>query len=460
VRYSPRGNELSTGGVRGIHRWPIRSASDGPDRLRIGPPRQILRDPVKQLVVTPDDRSLAAAVADRGGLILRMGEAVARGPWLSHDGAVFAAISPDGRWAATSTWHGRGVVVWDARSGRPVARLLPKAISITVAFSPDGDWLVTGTPHEFCFWSIGTWQPRRRLPRVGADLPSHTAFSPDGGIAALETAPARILLLDPATGQELATLEDPDMHRASHLAFSPDGSLLVVISGVARLIQLWDLRRLRSELAELGLDWDGRRPPVAPGGDKEPMLYRLQVELDAELYAARAARHMRLGAFDRAVSDYEAALKQDPELATACNDLAWIRATGPPQLRNADQAIQLARRAITPQRKNPAFLNTIGVVHYRAGRWQDAVAALQAAIDAHAPDEGTAWDYFFLAMAHHRLGYAARARTDFDLAVRWWDGHNVLTPQEITELSAFRSEAEALLSGRGGELPADVFAHQ
>jgi WD40 repeat protein len=47
----------------------------------------------------------------------------------------------------------------------------------------------------------------------------------------------------------------------SALAFSPSGTQLAVATE-GHVIQLWDLRRLRQQLAALKLDWD--QPPFPP----------------------------------------------------------------------------------------------------------------------------------------------------------------------------------------------------
>jgi len=72
--------------------------------------------------------------------------------------------------------------------------------------------------------------------------------------------------------------------------------------------------------------------------------------------------------------------------------------------------------------------------------------------------EFDAYDLFFLAMARHRLGDRAVARARFDRAARWVQDHPKLRQEYLTELSAFRAEAEAVLAGPTGELPDDVFA--
>ena len=64
------------------------------------------------------------------------------------------------------------------------------------------------------------------------------------------------------------------------------------------------------------------------------------------------------------------------------------------------------------------FLNTLGVVQYRMGRYDAAVATLERSLAAnHGQLDGL--DLIFLAMAHHRLGHRSEARACYDRAVRW-----------------------------------------
>ena len=57
-----------------------------------------------------------------------------------------------------------------------------------------------------------------------------------------------------------------------------------------------------------------------------------------------------------------------------------------------------------------------------------------------------AFDLYFMAMSHHRLGETARARDYYDCAVRWAEAA-MRPPQgrDLEELAAFRAETEELL---------------
>jgi serine/threonine protein kinase/WD40 repeat protein len=170
------------------------------------------------------------------------------------------AISPNGRWVATASWLNSLVKVWDAQSG-DLARDLPAPGRTVVAFSPDGRWLATSSS-EYQLWEVGSWQPKGP-PKPGHELPewNFTAFSRDGRMMARTIDGHSIQLLETATEEPVATLEAPVSSGVAKFQFSPDGSQLAAVQRDQQ-VQLWDLRLLREELAQMHLDWD--LPPYPP----------------------------------------------------------------------------------------------------------------------------------------------------------------------------------------------------
>ena len=79
----------------------------------------------------------------------------------------------------------------------------------------------------------------------------------------------------------------------------------------------------------------------------------------------------------------------------------------------------------------------------RAGGRPDLAESL-----AHNAADTAAWDLYFLALCHHRLGDPAAAKDCFDRAVRWHQEKSDLTSRQAEELDAFRAEAAAVLSQR------------
>jgi WD40 repeat protein len=157
-----------------------------------------------------------------------------------------------------------GLKVWSARDHKLERELLSIEGSATAAFSPDGRLLASCTMSECRLWSVGTWEPGPRIAVNGRKI----AFAPDNGLLAVETDFGAITLVEPDTGRALATLDSPDQDRAEWIGFSPDATRLLVISNDSGSVHIWDLRRLREQLAPLGLDWD--RPPYAPAAETGP----------------------------------------------------------------------------------------------------------------------------------------------------------------------------------------------
>ena len=64
---------------------------------------------------------------------------------------------------------------------------------------------------------------------------------------------ATVGLLEAATGKLLGALEPPGWQPTNEACFSPDGRYLIVATYLNRIL-VWDLVRLREELASAGLD--------------------------------------------------------------------------------------------------------------------------------------------------------------------------------------------------------------
>jgi tetratricopeptide (TPR) repeat protein len=157
------------------------------------------------------------------------------------------------------------------------------------------------------------------------------------------------------------------------------------------------------------------------------------------------------GKLDEAIAECREAIRLEPDSARGRNNLSWILATFPdPEVRDPARAVELARRAVELE-PNRVTWNTLGVAHYRAGDWKASVAALEKSM-ALGHGDGYAFDWFFLAMAHWRLGHSDEARTWYERAAAWMEKNR---PKDL-ELSRFRAEAAALLGL--ADLPDDVFA--
>jgi hypothetical protein len=437
---------LLTNTPQGLLRWRVRPDPGG--KWLVGPPELLARlAPDGAIAQSRDGRVLAHANFD--GAVLwhrdRPGQPMHLGP---HGDVRYIAVSPDGRWVATGSHNGTAVKVWEAETGKPVRTLLPDAGFCGVCFSPDGKWLATSGGGSCRLWSTDTWEEKPG-PHLGQGLP---AFTGDGKLMAVEVQRGLLALVEVGSGRELARLEDPNLDRATYLAFSPEGSRLVTVNVAdPGTIHVWDLRAIREQLKGMGLDWDA--PPLPPAAEHRSRPLEVQVQFGNLLQGAEASR--LVGEASRLVNEKKhaealAALRQaiqtDPANAMAHNNLAWHLLAGPKELRDAKAALPLARKAVELAPANPLHLNTLGIALYRNDQCKEAVVVLEKSLAA-ARGQSDAYDLFFLALCHHRLGDAARAKDCYERAAKWFREKRDKVPAEwVAELSEFQAEAEAVLA--------------
>jgi WD40 repeat protein len=161
------------------------------------------------------------------------------------------------------------VKVWKAPTGE-LERVLsggrPEDHPLSAVFSADGEWLIVESVDAYRWWRAASWEAGRTIFRreMGADVPA--ACSPDGHMQAVCLTPYSVQLIDSASGREMASLAPSDPHSIKWLSFSPDSTFLAAATQ-DHIIQLWDLRCLRSELASVNLDW--ALPPYPPPGGQD-----------------------------------------------------------------------------------------------------------------------------------------------------------------------------------------------
>ncbi len=272
--FAPDGESFLTTGAGGLHRWPIRRTGDQECvQLVVGPPQSVLAKGRVEKASLDRGGQTIALVKDQQGYALSLGRPDQPLRLSGHNGVAHIVISPDGRWIVTGTWHGRGVVTWDARTGQKVSDLFPEAFSADVAMSPDGKWLAAGANEVCRIWEMRTWQLLYEFP---AAYPYLMAFSPDGSTLALSQSQHAIRLLDVTSGENLALLNLPDADRTSWLSFAPDGSRLAV-AHADHVIQLWELDRIRRQLDEMELDWPAPAYPPAIDTPIVPIVARVEL---------------------------------------------------------------------------------------------------------------------------------------------------------------------------------------
>src|SRR5262249_13439367 len=95
------------------------------------------------------------------------------------------------------------------------------------------------------------------------------------------------------------------------------------------------------------------------------------------------------------------------------------------------------------------FWSTLGTAHYRAGDWNAAIAAFDKAMPLRGG--GDCFDFFFLAMANHRLGNKKAAGEWYRKGAAWLEAAKknkawwAQYQHHEQDLLRFRAEAAQLL---------------
>jgi WD40 repeat protein len=257
--------------------------------------------------------------------------------------------------------------------------------------------------------------------------PVALGYGNDGRWLAIGGADCRVTVYDARTFRRAFQLP-PRNGAVWQVAGQPHGPGLAE-AGAEEMIAFWDLAEVERALTANGLGWEGIPRDGGGGGAQTHPVSRSLWGISQASGPALLIWHL------------QQILETVPDQADLCRELAWILVTAPAKLRDAAKALPLARRAVELTPGDPLCLNTLGVVYYRLGRWQEADETLQASARAN-PEGPTAYDLFFLAMTYRETGEREKAKGCYDQAVRWRRARAELRPDQVAELRAIRAEAD------------------
>jgi len=182
------------------------------------------------------------------------------------------AFSPHGKSLCVG---GRHLTLWSVPDGERLFHVEQDQFLNSVAFSPDGKRIVAGgvsiietqngdlpeESGEMSSWDAASLRPAGPTKRFSTRIHC-VAFSPDGeklavALAGYPDKPARVLLLNPKTAEQLTEIADV-RGDAAWVTWSPDGKMLAV-SG--QDVLLWNVKKNKTHLRiETGLEapagWD------------------------------------------------------------------------------------------------------------------------------------------------------------------------------------------------------------
>jgi serine/threonine protein kinase/WD40 repeat protein/tetratricopeptide (TPR) repeat protein len=453
---------LWTSSSAGLLRWPVRRSAGSARKWRIGPPEWVTNqapDGVAWGSFSTDGRVAVVPLYSEGALVVHRGpprRPLRVGPQFDVRAAF---VSPDGRWVATqSHWiDGSGVKVkiWEAETGKLLANFPYPEVSAFSGFTPDsrGFYVSGQVSRRVDLASIRSaplkpteaaaappaWQQRWAT----GPAPLGGVFHPDQRLRAIGSDAGVIRLMKADKDEGVARLPAPEVGRFSPSSFSRDGTLLLARGGESHATYIYDLSRIRAQLADLGLDW-GDVQPLPPARAKEagpkgaaPLL---QVELAGAEWAATrekmnqyetaravialsfnpldAGAHYRLGAlqldagkFQEAKAHFTAALAFRSDLHEAYR----LRASAAVRLQRWDDAVADLTRFLDhyPHATNPRVLRAN--IHQAHRRYREALGDWGTLIQSH-PE--LTWLYERRAACYEGLGQPGRAKAEREKAVK------------------------------------------
>jgi tetratricopeptide (TPR) repeat protein len=245
----------------GVFRWPVRVRTDPSEMYHLGPPERLTAQrPLHDywFSMSRDGRVLAFAQGNHA-TVVHVGpprRTLTLGP--QYD-VRHVAVSPDGRWVATgSHWSdgsGGYAKLWEAATGKLV-KVLPVSPAAPPCFTWDGQWITSAYGSGY-WYKVGSWEPKAVTCPPGM-------LAPEGRLLASSSGYGELRLVNFETGKEIARLSIPDQTSLEPGYFSPDSAYLYARGQENAQYYRWDLRLIRRQLAEMGLDVDLPPYPEAP----------------------------------------------------------------------------------------------------------------------------------------------------------------------------------------------------
>jgi WD40 repeat protein/serine/threonine protein kinase/Flp pilus assembly protein TadD len=444
---------------------------------------------VKRVVFSPDGNWLGVATSETKARLVnpasiksQRGGFVFAGQDLPHPSPVNDLVFTSDSKRLVSAAQDGHVYIWDVATGqyRPTISGLPGGAKC-VALAPDDRLCAVADGHD----DIHLYDLTRGK-EFGKPLTGHTwginklLFSPDGSRLVSCGGDGSVRFWHPGTGQNTLIFAG-HAGPVRDIAFTPDGRQLISAS-LDGTLRVWDAdprvkpsqqrdayltERLPRHHEEMRQAWRDRQLYAY---DFHATRWLAAHPNDADALSDRAIVHAQQGRFAQAAADIKKAVAlsdKDPirrvrllvpqillqaaadeeEDARTLIRLALLAMTfssdAEGQLMTAAVATllpdaadgkDLVRRIEAAMKKVPKepYLHTCfhAAALYRAGRLEDARREFERACAEHAGG-GLPWDWFFLAMIHHRQGRLAEARRWQRKARTWLENSSPDTPLSI-----------------------------
>ncbi len=171
--------------------------------------------------------------------------------------------------------------------------------------------------------------------------------------------------------------------------------------------------------------------------------------LDAVFYFYYGAALERNGQFEKSVAQFLKAIEINPDYADAYNYLGYMYADHNVKL---EEGLRLIEQALTYEPDNGAFLDSLGWVHFRLGKLDQALVELQRAAKLIGTDSVV---YDHLGDVYRRMGRSAEALHHYQKASEL-DPKN---PELLEKLNQLKKQGSTTSSATTPVSPAQAPSH-
>ena len=172
----------------------------------------------------------------------KTGKEIAR---MTHaDNVVSVAFSPDGKYVVSGSWDGTARV-WETVTGKEVARMTHNGLVASVVFSSDGKYVASAGGNNAELWDALTGKEILHMHHAtGVRL---VAFSPDGKYMITGDYDGAAHVWEVGTGKEIVRVKHEDGSIVNAVAFSPDGTYAMSAAGDTIHLWYWQIEKLIAE---------------------------------------------------------------------------------------------------------------------------------------------------------------------------------------------------------------------
>jgi len=159
---------------------------------------------------------------------------------------------------------------------------------------------------------------------------------------------------------------------------------------------------------------------------------------NVDLLMSVAVQRVTRNDLDEAAKLFKRVIELQPRHTLALNNLATLYAEQPTHLAEAQEYVE---RAMTVAGRNPALLDTLGTILLRAGKFDEAVTALEESVAGSASDPRY---YFHLAAAYQGAAHSAQAKAALNTAMQMGLDRAILTEGDRELLASLRQQLLAV----------------